>query len=109
MGLQELENFWGQEEPVDGPYLCQNRLRFGARLLTLKNKRVIEERSNWELKEGAEKCLAWTGATCELDVVDAQCTFGKSRRAAQSKARVNGKGKSDCLQKQLSDVHSIRC
>lgn len=47
LGLQELENFWRQEEPVDGPYLqtC-NRVRFGARLLTLKSKKVIEERSN---------------------------------------------------------------
>lgn len=59
MGLQELEDFWGQKEAVDGPYLCQNRVRFGARLLTLKNKRVIEEHSNWELDEGAEKRLAW--------------------------------------------------
>lgn len=29
-------------------------------------------------------------------MVDAQCTFGKSRRAVQSKTRVNGKGESAC-------------
>lgn len=107
LGLQE--NFWGQEKTVDGPYLCLNGLRFRARLLALKNKRVVEEHSNWELEEGAEKQMAWTGATCELDVVDAQCTFRKSRRAAQSKTGVNGKGKSDCLQKWLSVVHSLSC
>lgn len=40
---------------------------------------------------------AWlgTGATCELDVVDAQCTFGKSRRAAQSKLTSELMGKAD--------------
>lgn len=91
--------FWVQEKPVDRLYLCQNRLTFGARLLKLKNKKVIEKDSCWELEEGTEKHLAWTGATYELDVV----------AAAQSKARVSGKGKSDYLQKQLSNMHSIKC
>lgn len=54
LGLQELENFWRQEEPVDGPYLqtC-NRVRFGVRLLTLKSKKVIEFKKGQKFKLGA--------------------------------------------------------
>lgn len=84
-------------------FLCQNRLGFGARLLTLKNRRVLEEHSNWEVEEGAEKCLVWTGAACELDVVDAQCAFAESTRAAHSKTKWERQTRLPA--KQLSDMH----